>query len=52
LGNAGGSGVVILALRQPLVAVSAGLTYTLDSSSRVGFFIYRFTAGTNGTITI
>lgn len=30
--------------------ISAGLTYTVDTVTRAGFRVYRFTAGT-GTIT-
>jgi hypothetical protein len=31
--------------------VGAGLTFTLDTSSRTGFNVYSFTAGT-GTVTV
>ncbi len=49
--GSGGSGVVVIASAgQPLASISSGLTYTLDTSSRPGFWIYRFTAG-SGTIT-
>ena len=51
LGSVGGSGVVIIVLRRALAAVGANLTYTLDTASRPGFYIYRFTAGT-GTVTV
>lgn len=48
----GGSGVVILAYensyRDPIVSV--GLTYTKDTSSRTGYKVFKFTAGT-GTVT-
>lgn len=49
--SAGGSGVVIFAYPDiyPNLTVSAGLSYTLDTVSRTGYKIYRFTAGT-GTI--
>jgi hypothetical protein len=51
-GGAGGSGVVILAypLSQPaLSSIGAGLTYTVNTTARAGYRVYRFTAGT-GTI--
>jgi len=51
--GAGGSGVVIIAYpigNLPISSISAGLTYTLDTSTRSGYRVYRFTAGT-GTIT-
>lgn len=48
-GGIGGSGVVIIAVPNvlgPLASISAGLTYTLDSVTRSGYRVYRFTAGT------
>jgi hypothetical protein len=48
----GGSGVVILAydsFGKKTLTVGGGLTYTLDTSSRSGYNVYRFTAGT-GTV--
>jgi hypothetical protein len=33
-----------------LASIGVGLTYTVDTSTRAGYRIYRFTAGT-GTIT-
>jgi hypothetical protein len=51
-GAAGGSGVVIIAYPSSsagLVSIGAGLTYTVDTSTRSGYRVYRFTAGT-GTI--
>jgi hypothetical protein len=53
-GGNGGSGVVIFAYtnnsnyRTP--TISAGLTYTLDTATRSGYRVYRFTAG-SGTVT-
>jgi hypothetical protein len=29
-----------------LASISAGLTYTLDSATRSGYRVYKFTAGT------
>jgi hypothetical protein len=51
-GNAG-SGVVIIAYSSAFgeLNVGAGLTFTLDASSRAGFNVYTFTAGT-GTVTV
>jgi len=52
-GGAGGSGVVIIAYPSnlPSIAIIPGtLTYTLDTTTRSGYRVYRFTAGT-GTIT-
>lgn len=51
--GAGGSGVVVIAYpisNLPISSISAGLTYTLDTSTRPGYRVYRFTAG-SGTIT-
>jgi len=48
--GAGGSGVVIIAYQSagtsPLATIDAGLTYTLDTTTRSGYRIYKFTAGT------
>ena len=53
-GANGGSGVVILAysndVHYRVPTISAGLTYTLNTTSRAGYRVYRFTAG-SGTIT-
>ena len=49
----GGSGVVILAfpaVHPDLASVGGGLTYSVDTTSRPGYKIYIFTAGT-GTFT-
>jgi hypothetical protein len=49
----GGSGVVIIAYStsfSPLASIGAGLTYTVDTTTRSGFRVYTFTAGT-GTVT-
>jgi hypothetical protein len=46
----GGSGVVIIAYStafDPLTSIGAGLTYTVDTSTRSGFRVYTFTAGTD-----
>jgi hypothetical protein len=32
-----------------LSSIGAGLTYTVDTTTRSGYYVYRFTAGT-GTI--
>ena len=54
LGSNGGSGVVFLAYQNSpnykLPTISAGLTYALDTTTRSGYRVYRFTAG-SGTIT-
>ena len=47
-GQAGGSGVVIIAAQQAASSVSG--TYSLDTSGRSGWHVYTFTAGT-GSIT-
>jgi hypothetical protein len=49
--GAGGSGIVILAHANTFsnAVVSAGLTYTVNTTSRPGFLVYSFTAGT-GTV--
>ncbi len=51
-GGNGGSGVLVLAYpnTEPLITVGAGLTYTLDTTTRAGYNVYKFTAGT-GTVT-
>ena len=48
VGGSGGSGVVILAHSNTSAnaIVAAGLTYTLNTTSRPGFLVYTFTAGT------
>jgi hypothetical protein len=53
VGGAGGSGVVIIAYPSTYPALSSiggGLTYTVDTTTRSGYRVYQFTAGT-GTIT-
>jgi hypothetical protein len=50
-GNAGngGSGVVVIAYPSSnanLFSIAAGLTYTYDETSRPGYKVYKFTAGT------
>ena len=47
-GQAGGSGVVIIAAQEAASSVSG--TYTLDTNGRSGWHVYTFTAGT-GSIT-
>ena len=47
-GQAGGSGVVIIAAQQAAATVTG--TYTVDTSGRSGWHVYTFTAGT-GSIT-
>jgi hypothetical protein len=52
-GGAGGSGVVIIAYpntRANITTIPGTLTYTLDTTTRAGYKVYRFTAG-SGTIT-
>jgi hypothetical protein len=52
-GGAGGSGVVVIAYPNTtsnIASIPGTLTYTLDTSSRPGYRVYRFTAGT-GTVT-
>ena len=52
-GGNGGSGIVVIAYPDTFTAaasISGGLTYTVDTATRAGFRVYRFTAGT-GTIT-
>jgi hypothetical protein len=49
---AGGSGVVVVAYPDSfgnITTIGAGLTYTYDNSTRPGYRVYKFTAGT-GTI--
>lgn len=49
----GGKGVVILAYSNtipPISNIPAGLTYTVDTSTRSGYRVYKFTSG-SGTIT-
>jgi hypothetical protein len=49
----GGNGVVILAYPSTFAAITTiggGLTYSVSTSSRTGYRVYTFTAGT-GTIT-
>jgi hypothetical protein len=51
--GAGGSGVVILAYPNSnpnITTIPGTLTYTLDTTTRPGYKVYRFTAGT-GTVT-
>jgi hypothetical protein len=53
-GASGGSGLVVIAYPSYLpniTSIAAGLTYTLDTSSRAGYKVYKFTAGT-GSVTI
>jgi hypothetical protein len=48
-GAAGGSGVVIIAYPSTylaLASIGGGLTYTVDTTTRSGYRVYRFTAGT------
>lgn len=47
----GGSGVVVLAMQSPLASVGSGLSYTLNTSGRPGYYVYTFTSG-SGTVTI
>jgi hypothetical protein len=52
-GGDGGSGVVVLAYPSSLPAFSSiggGLTYSVDTTTRAGYRVYTFTAGT-GTVT-
>ena len=50
-GGAGGDGIVMIRYltTYPALTISAGLTYTLDTSTYPGYNLYKFTAGT-GTI--
>ena len=50
----GGSGVVIIAypsLAPTLTTIPGTLTYTVDTTTRAGYRVYKFTAG-SGTVTI
>jgi len=50
----GGSGVVIYAYPSTapaLTTIPGTLTYTVDTTTRAGYRVYKFTAG-NGTVTI
>jgi hypothetical protein len=50
----GGSGVVVIAYpttSPALTTIPGGLTYTVDTTTRAGYRVYRFTSGT-GTVTI
>jgi hypothetical protein len=52
--GAGGSGLVVLAIPTTfaeLSSIAVGLVYTLDTTNRPGFRVYRFTGGT-GLVTI
>jgi hypothetical protein len=52
-GYAGGSGIVILAYPNTvanITTIPSNLIYTLDTSSRPGYKVYKFTAG-SGTVT-
>ena len=54
ISGAGGSGIVILAYPSQynnLTSIGAGLTYTLDTTTRTGYKVYKITAGT-GTVII
>ena len=58
-GGGGGSGVVIIAYPatySPINSIGSGLTYTVDTTTRTGYRVYRFTAGTGiiswGTVTV
>ena len=51
-GGAGSGGLVVLAYPSSRLSltVSGGLTYTLDTTTRAGYNVYKFTAG-SGTVT-
>lgn len=51
-GGAGSGGLVVLAYpsSKANLTVSGGLTYTLDTTTRSGYKVYKFTAG-SGTVT-
>jgi 6-phosphogluconolactonase (cycloisomerase 2 family) len=52
-GTDGGSGTVVLAIPTAVsFTVPSNLSYSLDTTSRVGFNIYRFYAGNGGMSTI
>jgi hypothetical protein len=42
---------VVLAMQSPLASVGSGLSYTLNTSGRSGYYVYTFTSG-SGTVTI
>ena len=49
LGGAGGSGIVIIAYPTSFAALSsidAGLSYTVSTSLRSGYYVYKFLFGT------
>lgn len=51
-GSTGGSGVIIIAYSNNysnINSIGAGLTYTLDTTTRPGYKVYRFTSG-SGTV--
>jgi hypothetical protein len=52
-GGAGSGGLVVLAYpsSKASLTVSGGLTYTLDTTTRAGYKVYKFTAG-SGTVTL
>jgi hypothetical protein len=53
-GAAGGSGIVVLAYPSQfpnITSIGGGLTFTLDTTTRPGFKVYKFTSGT-GLVTI
>ena len=50
----GGKGVVVIAYpitSLPITTISAGLTYTVDTTTRAGYRVYKFTSG-SGTVTL
>ena len=52
-GGSGGSGIVIIAYQSwyiPLTYIDPGLAYTVDTVTRSGYRVYKFTGGT-GTVT-
>jgi hypothetical protein len=52
-GAAGGSGIVIVSYPAGfpnITSIGGGLTYTLDTSTRAGYKVYKFTGGT-GSVT-
>jgi hypothetical protein len=49
LGGAGGSGIVIIAYPSSfsaLASIDVGLTYTVSTSLRSGYYVYKFLSGT------
>jgi hypothetical protein len=53
-GGNGGSGIVIIAypnIYPNIPNIGAGLTYTLDTDTRAGYKVYKFTQGT-GTVSV